>query len=478
MQLRYAARFAPLGAKRRPISFPIAALIGIAAAVGGCAGTRPDPEAEKAASIASGIADAVVFRTEGGPLDEPERSESEASRLTLGEAVRLAVTTDPGLQAALARVRIAMADADQARLLPNPVLNIVLRFDVSGGGKPQIEASLAQDLIGILRLPRQSSAADHRLRQSAAESVTVALEVVSEVQERYAEAQAFDRLAPVLNERHGLIDKLLGVMRSRLSAGEGIRSDVTTLDTQRVELEVELADTQLKQREARLRLARLIGEPSRGAAWTLDPWESPAASELPESQWIDAALQHRPEVQAIAWQLAALGDNAALARLLPWDGASAGVSAQRDPDWALGPAISTPLAVFDMGQAKRARITAEQIEARHNLTLAKRKIVEDVRVAYENVIGSQANLRRIREELIPLQQRRRQEAESLYRAGQTDVTSLFLAEQDLRSVQVRAVQIERQATTAQIRLQRAVGGPGVAASFSSASVHPTRAPMK
>jgi outer membrane protein TolC len=85
----------------------------------GCAATRPDPQAEAAAAQAVGLDGAIAFHTEGGPLDEAEVGDA----LTLVDAVRRAVTTDPGLQAALARVRIAMADADQARLLPNPVLN-------------------------------------------------------------------------------------------------------------------------------------------------------------------------------------------------------------------------------------------------------------------------------------------------------------------------------------------------------------------
>lgn len=475
MHLPNAPSAAPLQAWRARSILPCVLVVGMTLTISGCAGSRPDPDTEKSVTTATGIAEAVVFRTEGGPVDEPEIDEQ---RLTLPDAVRLAVTTDPGLQAALARVRMAMADADQARLLPNPVLNVVMRFNVSGGGTPQIEASLAQDIVGILRIRRQSSAADHRLRKAAAEAVTSALDVVAAVREEYSEAQALEALVPVLEDRHALIDKLLGVARSRLKVGEGIRSDVTTLDSQRVELEVELADARLQLRQSRLRLARLVGVPSALPTWTLDSWDTPATIESPEARWIDAALAHRPEVQAVAWQLSALGDTAALARLLPWDGASVGIDAQRDPDWALGPAISTPIPIFDMGQAKRARIAAEQIEARHNLTLAKRRVVEEVRVAYQSLGASQANLRRVREELIPLQKQRREEAEALYRAGQTDVTSLFLAEQDLRSVQVRAVQIERQATTAQIRLERAVGGPGVAASIGTASALPTLVPTK
>lgn len=426
-----------------------------------CQTTRPDPAAESSITLATSIGEPVTFLVEGGPINEP----AAGGTLTFVDATQRAVTTDPGLQSALARVRIAMADADQARLLPNPVLNFVLRW---GPGKPQIEVSLAQDLIQAFQIPRRSSAADNRLRQAAADALTVALDVTSEVQERYTAAQASDRLIPVLDCRLELLRRLTEVARKRLEGGEGTRSDVTTLDAQRVELEVEIADARLRQREERLRLARLVGEPSGTALWTLDEWAAPATTVSDEQLWIETALAHRPEVQSVVWQLAALGDDSALARLSPWEGAAVGVDVQKDSDWFAGPSVSTPIPVFDTGQARRARVTSEQIEARHELTLSRRKVVEEVRVAHQAVAGNLANLNRVRQELVPLQQKRRDQAEQAYRAGQTDVTALFLAEQDLRATQARAIDIERQTTIAMVRLRRAVGGPGIAEQVASA----------
>jgi cobalt-zinc-cadmium efflux system outer membrane protein len=419
-----------------------------------------DLEAARSAGEASGTGAPINFimvGPNGGPLNE---SDVGGTSLTLADAVKRAVTTDPGLQGAMARVKIAMADADQSRLLPNPVLNVALRW---GPGKPQIEASLGQELVQMLQIRRRSDAADHRLRQAAADAVTVALDVASEVQERYATAQACAELVPLLHERMALLERLASVAKSRLDSGEGTRSDLATLSAQRVELQVEIDQAVLSEREARLRLARVIGQPSSAAVWTLDRWSAPGIEMEPESRWVDTALQQRPEIQGIAWKLKALGDDEAVARLVPWEGAGAGIEAQRDDKWFAGPSVSTPLPVFDTGQAKRARVSAEQLEARHELTLARRKVVEDVRVAYQTMSASNANLARIRGELIPLQQQRRSLAEDAYRAGQSDVTALFLAEQDLRLTQVKAIEVERQVTTAFVHLQRAVGGPGIAA---------------
>ncbi|MBU6290046.1 MAG: TolC family protein, partial [Chloroflexi bacterium] len=308
------------------VATPLGLVITLAVFTGCQSTPRADVDAARSAGEATGLPAQIEFIAvgpDGGPLDEPDAA---GAVLTLADALRRAVTTDPGLQAAMARVRIALADADQSRLLPNPVLNVVLRW---GPGKPQIEASLAQDFVQALQIPRRSSAADNRLRQAAADAVTVAIDVASEVQERYATAQASAEVVPLLRDRMVLLERLAAVAKSRLDAGEGTRSDLVTLQSQRVELQVEIDQAVLSEREERLRLARLIGEPSSAASWSLDAWTAPGNDLQPESRWVDAALLRRPEIQAVTWKLRALGDDEAIARLLPWEGASVGVDAQR-----------------------------------------------------------------------------------------------------------------------------------------------------
>lgn len=438
------------------------------ALIAGCQ-TGPEPQqlAENAIEKASGVLGAVTFRSEAGPLNEPFQSRAGASdRLSLAQAAEQSLKTDPSLQIALARVRVAIAELDQSRLLPNPILNVVLRWPSSGA--TQVELSLVQDLISLLKRPRRISAADKRLQAALSDAVTVALDVIEEVQVRYLNIQAFDALIPVLDERLGIIRRMLGIARDRLAVGEGVRSDVTTLDAQRVGVEVDLAEAGRQRREERLRLARLLGEPSSQAEWALEPWTPSNLSVTGEETWINAALAQRPEIQSISYRLAALGDEAVLTRFIPFDGAAAGVNAERAGAWPVGPSVSTPVPLLDMGQARRARVSAEQLEARHELNLTQRKIVEEVRVALSSFAAIGANLRRVREELVPLETQRRDQAEGAFLGGQTDAIPLFLAEQDLRAARVKAIETERQAATAAIRLYRAVGGQGIAASVAVA----------
>ncbi len=422
----------------------------------GCA-AMPSPDFDARIMRATGAAEPIRFETNGGPTDD---GDTVALTLTLPEAVRQALTHDPEVQAAIARVRIALAESQQARLLPNPVLSVAFRFP-ENSGKPIIDAGLTADLIAVLQQPRRTAAADSRLRAGSAEVLTAVLDLLSNVQGHYAAIQALDAEMGVLDERRKLIVRLLDLARARLNKGEGIPFDVTSLEAQQVELETEIAERQLEQRDERLMLTRLMGRPSDDAQWEVNKWEVPARAMARESDWIATAVTHRPEVQARRWELAALGDELALARLAPFEGSEIGVDSERDANWSVGPAVSTPLPFFDWGQARRAKATAQVIEARHNLTQARRQVVEDVRRAYATFVSTDATLAKVQSQLIPLQERRRQQAEAAYLAGQTDITGLLLVEQALQASRTKLVELQRKTSEASIRLQRAVGGPGV-----------------
>lgn len=423
----------------------------------GCAVTPPQVDAEASISETLALPGAVVFRAEGDPIDA---TSDVLDALRLEDAIRRAVETSPELQAALARVRVAQAEADLAGLLPNPILSLVFRFPEGGGG-PDIEAGLAADLLAILQRPRRSSAAAHRLEAEAAAALSSALDVVAEVRDLYASAQVLEELVPLLEGRLSVLDRLREVAQARLELGEGTRHDVTTLDSERLELAVEASRRRQELRLARMSLTRRIGEPSGSASWQLDPWQGPPAVTTAESPWIETALRSRPEVLAIEWELRARGDEVALARWGALDGASVGIDAERDGDWSVGPAVSTPLPIFDTGGARKRRASALESEAQHRLVQAQRSVVEEVRTSLAALSGSQQNLDRIVRELVPLQERRRAEIDEAYRLGHVDVTALLFAEQALQETQTLRVGLEREVSTALLRLERSVGGRSV-----------------
>ena len=403
---------------------------------------------------AGGLGEPIRYSDRSEPTDLP----APAGELTLPQAVELALRHSPELQAALARVRIAQADAKQTRLLPNPVLSLAVRFP-DGGGKSVIEASLSAELLSLLQRPRQQSAADARLRAACEEAVTAALDIVADVQQRFLTLEALNADAAILAGRKKLLDQLVVIAEARQKAGEAGRLDTLTLEAQRAELTTEILETDAELLDQRLAFARRLGHPASDTNWKLARW-TPPTTPGSEQQWIRTALQHRPDIQSQTWELAALGDEAAIAKYVFAEG-TAGVEAERDGDWTIGPAIDLPLPVFDWGQARRDRATAQVIEARHKMTATHRTAVEEVRRAWGSLAASRRVLDQIETELIPLQEKRREQTEAQFKNGAGDVTAVLLAEQDAQASQSKLVEARKNTAAAYVRLQRAVGGAAV-----------------
>ena len=426
-------------------------------AVIGCTGPVPDHNAEATAAAITGVGDAIVFQNKAQPINEIIADET---KLTLIDAGRLALKNDPEIQAALARVRVAQAGAQQARLLPNPVFNIVVRAHVNGG--PAIlTPSIAEDLIGILEIPGKSNAADHRLRQSVSNAMTIVLGTLTDVQTKYVEIQTIEASVGILAERKTLMEKLLEVAKARLKSKEGIGLDVTAIEAQILNLETDSDQKNIDLHNARLAMARMIGSPLNKAMWAVEAWVLPPTVSSAQPLWIRAALQNRPEIQAQKWELAALGDDLKLTNFAPWEGATAGIEAERDGGWSLGPAGSTPVPIFDTGWAKKKKASAEVLGARHELTKSQRAVIEQVRRTYDEYAASIKVLARTRDSLIPLQEKRRTQAEAAYKIGETDLTTVLVAQEELQDARIKLVDLQSKTSIAYYNLVRSIGGPGI-----------------
>lgn len=422
----------------------------------GCGRAGPRAGGEAGASGGVLAMDAVVV---GHAPEGVDAGGAAPASLSLAEAVRRTVEHDPRLQVALAKVRSAAADARQTRLLPNPILSLGVRFR-EGGGTPIYELGLAADLVAVLQRGRKVSAADNTFRAAVRSVMTEVLDACAETHEAYAAARAVDQELAALRERRARSDRLLEMGRARLKLGEAARLDVLILESSRTDTDVDIDDKNAERAEARLALARLIGTPGGDIDWELSTPQAVDPPRATEAQWLDAALRSRPEVLAKRWELAALGDEAALAAWGPWEGGDVGAHSEYDAGWTAGPAVNTPLPLFDWGQAKRAKAVAARLQARHEMTELRRRVVEEVRAAHARHVASAGTLRRARDELLPLQQKRWEQTRAAYEAGELDLAAMMLAEDDLSAARGTVIALEKKAATASVKLLRAAGGGG------------------
>jgi len=419
----------------------------------GCATAPPGHDTAAQIQSAASLADAIAFHTNALPAE----AAPAADRLPLPAAIERALRQSPEVQIALANVRAAQADAHQARLLPNPVLDVTFRLP-EGGGRTIIETGLAAELVNILQRPRRISAADAALRAASAKAITITLDVMHQTQHHFFDAVGLRRETEILTERTARIGQLLKVAEARLAAGEGTQLDVATLKAEQSTASIGLRETSLKLSQANIALAHRLGQPRGRIDWKLT---TPLITQIAlrgESDAIAQGLRVRPEIQADRWQLTALEDQSALARLAWMEGATAGLDTERDSDWSLGPSVTLPLPIFDSGQAQRAKARAQAIAARQRLTQTTRQVAREIRQAHHAAAQLMTTASRARTELVPLHEERVRLARIVFDAGQEDVTNLRLAELDLLETQLKLLRLDHRTTLAIIALYRATGG--------------------
>ena len=419
----------------------------------GCATAPPGHDTARQIQSATGLGSAISFHTDALPLN----AANPGNTLTLSSAIEQALRQSSELQIALAQVRVAQADAHQSRLLPNPVLDIILRFP-EGGGSTIVETSVSADLINILQMPRRISASDAALRVASAQAVTAALDVIAITQRGYYTVCALRSEVELVTQRTSHLNELLAIAQRRLKAGEITQLDVTTLKAGQTVAAIDLRDSRLRLDLAKLALARLLGQPDGTTDWNLStPLPTkPATGNTKDN--IARALRLRPEIQAERWQLASLEDKKALARLAWLEGAAVGLDAERNSDWSLGPSVNVPLPLFDWGQTQRANARAQAIAARHRLTKTLRGIVQEVRQAQASLSQLGLITNQTREELVPLQTERVRLARAVYEAGQSDITPMRLAELDLLEANQKLLELELRNALASTQLERAMAG--------------------
>jgi outer membrane protein, heavy metal efflux system len=288
----------------------------------------------------------------------------------------------------------------------------------------------------------------------------VLLDVIADVQRQYAKVQSLSARAEIDEVRGRILSDLLRTTEARLKAGEAARLDVLTVQGESARADSERLARLTESRQAALVLARMIGQPSAEPSWRIDPWQPTGVPDRTEQDWIKLALERRPELQAVIWELGALGQEMKIARLGTLiESSDAGPDFERaEGQWAWGPGASIGIPLFDFGQAKRDLIRARVIEQRHELTRIERSIVEQVRVAIESLKSAQGVLANVEQQLIPIQSERLEQARQSYRHGSADVLAVKLAEQDLQQAKSEQIELQEQVSQAVYGLMRATGG--------------------
>lgn len=290
--------------------------------------------------------------------------------LTLDEAVRLALASNPALRASGARVEAAAGRAYQAKKWANPELEVgaedwpVSRRRGFADAKQTLGVAQVLPYPGKKSLDRQIGGAGIRLAE--AEWAVRRTEIVRDVKATFFRVLASERLVEVAKQLVAVADASAATARKRVEAGAAAYQEQLRAEVQWEQARTELAGFQRELAATRVVFATLLGRPELKMA-TL----AGALGETPVTALLEATaegvLASHPSATAAQANLEQAELTYRRARLEPYPDLTLGVSGGRlgeSDESIVQLGFSLPLPIVDLGKGK-------QQEARANVDVAE-----------------------------------------------------------------------------------------------------------
>ena len=328
--------------------------------------------------------------------------------LTADDAVRIALSHDPALQALLFERAASSADATGTARLPNPVF--AFERLASGGAPNQIELTraLTLPLLDVLLLParrRQADAAQQRLRLQLAIDV---LRAAGAARTAWVDAVAAGQAARYAEQVRDAAEATGELARRLEAAGNFSALQRAREEAFAAEALTGLAQARRVQRGARETLVRALGLDTSQAASLKLPDHLPdlPATLPPQDSSLQAALDSRLDLRLARARLDELARTQGLTRLTGvLDGLDLGVERRNQTGQARehGVTLSVPLPLFAAGDAARAGANARYDAALARTAAVAVAAASQLREADANLRDSHALALQYRDRLVPLQ---------------------------------------------------------------------------
>ncbi len=326
--------------------------------------------------------------------------------LTLADAQQIAREHNPALHATRQEIDVARADARQARLWPNPELELSAE-DVPA---EDVGLSRSENMIGLSQAvpfpgkrSRDVRIAEHAIAVAEWETARHESELARDVTMAFARAVVAERKVHQLGDLAGLAATMARATARRVESGAAPDQEQLRAELEHERARIDLASAQRDQRQARHALALLLGTdpdtlPALGDGLreqidpaTLPTWNLTTTAAHPAAR---AAHARRDQAEAAVGR----------ARLDPWPDLTVGVAAGRnagtDED-LVEFSVSLPLPVFDHGQARRQQARARARAARADVAAVDQQLREQFLTARARVVTAHDQVAAYRERMLP-----------------------------------------------------------------------------
>lgn len=472
---------------------PALLIIGL---LGGCASLDARQDMQRSAeetARAVGVPAELLLHDAATAADTAEALLADG--LSSDEAVQVALLNNPNVRVAMLSIGVSRADFVQSTLYSNPTLFLSFRLP-DGGGHPNVEVSLAQNIAELWLVPARKEAAQRDLDRVVLEAARSTALVVLDVRQAYVRAaQARARVA-LAEDGVEIADRLVEVAELRQQAGSGSEVDLNLARATKLQAAADLRNAQLAAVETKSQLCELLG-------LTEDPAELVLVDELRGlDEWVVSAdrLQEIARTERLDLRImeAFVASAEALARLervrflrsvdlgfafelaerrsqsdRKWlaerfyDSLQSGALTppnlmSREPqgtDTIAGPTLSLELPLWDQNRAQIARADRLLERARQRRDALLVTAAQDIHASLARVRTATENATFYRNEFVPTAERNVSLAQEGYRVGRVAFLSLLEAQRAHLATRLSELDALQAAALAEIELERVTGRP-------------------
>lgn len=259
-------------------------------------------------------------------------------------------------------------------------------------------------------------------------------------------------------------DKIIGISRERLRAGDLAQIDFDRIDLLRAQYEVEIVNARVSLRTAKIQLEQLLNDRTPVEQFDVAGAFDFDSALQPLDAVRQAALDARPDLQASldAIQQAQTNHKLAIANgstdptfsgWYTWNASNNNVNATQ----TLGLSVNVPLRIFDRNQGEKQRTQIDIGRAQQTSEATRAQVFGDVDSAYAQVESNLELLRPYRDKYRAQATRVRDTVTYSYQHGGASLMDFLNAQSDYRSIQLAYLQLIGAYMSAAAQLNLAVG---------------------
>ncbi len=363
--------------------------------------------------------------------------------VTADDAVQIGLLNNRELQSVYSELGVAQSDLIQAGLLSNPIFDAAVMFPASGGGRPDLEFGAAMNFLNIFYIPLRKRVAALRFEEAKTRVSGLVLDFAGRVRNAFYAYEADEQMLELRQTIVQALNASFELARRIYEAG-----NMGDLDLFRERAQLEAGKLALRTAEIAVRQSREELNVLMGFWGAQTQWQSagrlPEIPEQPmETKDIEAvALERSLELTQVRQGIIGAGEELGLSRwtaLLPEF--SVGPQGERnDGVWEVGPRVDFPIPLFDQGQARVGRRTAELRRFQQNYYALGVRIRAQARSVRDRLEGARDRVMYYRDIVLPLHERIVNEAQLQYNAMQLSPFQLLRARE--QQIQTAVAYIE------------------------------------